>query len=294
MSHIDSSRPFDIMLSPQFYILKREPLPIRFHFQARRLAPSVLESLLPSEGSYEYFVFQEKDAWVFIAYDPEEISEFLRDLGVDVEKISKVYFAQQAVERLTIPLSLDKNEALSSVQHTATVTPKTLFPPETTYQDFSPEFRPKKGKTFAGSTHSIIRQKDAWILSAIFVLFAIMFAAEGLRYRHTVLTMQKKVSNLLEGYPALQSRYARANIAKKYQQIDREERRKRETLKGLSHLMLPGVQLETLVLDGKHFSATLKSPDEKTVVRILSLAREKHFKAGRPSGQTLVKIEGEI
>jgi len=294
MSHIDSSGPFDIMLSPQFYILKREPLPIRFHFQAKRLAPSILESLLPSEGSYEYFIFREEDGWAFIAYDPVEISEFLRHLGIAVEKISKVYFAQQAVNRLTTPLSLDKNEVLSNVQRTATVTPKILFPKETIYQDFSSEFRPERGKRFLESTHSVVSEKDTFILAAIFALFAIMFTIEGLRYRHTILSMQEKVSTLLRSYPALQSQYARANIEKKYRRIDREERRKREVLKGLSRLMLPGVQLEALILDGKHFLARLKSPDEKTVVRILSLAKEKRFKASRLSEKTLVKIEGEL
>ena len=294
MPSIESSLSFDVMLSPQFYTLKRESIPVRFHFQAKKLAPSILENLLPADGKYDYYVFKDGDSWAFIAYDINDISTFLQSRGAAPEKVSKLYFAQQSVDKFTLPVLLNEDEVLTNIQGIATVVPKMLLSDGIEYQEFSQAFRPAKGKTFGTSSHSLISEKEAWIIGGIFLLFAMMFTAEGIRYRNVIATMQEKVSTLLNGYPALQSQYARENIAQKYHKIDKEERHKREILKGLSRLMLPGVQVETLLMEGKHFSSTLKCPDEKTVVRVQSLAKEKQYKTSRIGSENLVKIEGNL
>ncbi len=294
MQAVDSSEVFDIMLSPQFYTLKREDLPIRYHFQAKKLASSVLENLLPEEGNYEYYVFKDEDSWAFIAYDSEEIGRFLQPRGISVEQVSKLYFAQQVSEKFNTPVLLDANTALSNVQESATVVPKMLLSSEIQYQDFDETFRPKTGVSFGVGMHSIIDKKKAWTIGAFFLIFALMFAIEGARYSRVAGMMQEKVTLLLQDYPALQSQYARENIAKKYQKIDREERRKREVLKSISRLVLPGVEVESLLMGRKYYSATFKCPDEKTVVRIQSLAKEKKYKASRVGGENLIKIEGSL
>lgn len=294
MQPVDSSEAFDIMLSPQFYTLKREDLPVRYHFQAKKLASSILENLLPKEGNYEHYVFKQEDLWAFVAYDPEEVGRFLQSRGISAEQVSKLYFAQQVSEKFNTPVRLDENTALSNVQYTATVVPRILLPKETQYQDFDETFKPKTGVSFGSDMHSIIGKKEAWTVGAIFLIFALMFAIEGARYSQVVAAMQEKVTLLLQDYPALQSQYARENIAKKYQKIDREERHKREVLKDLSRLVLPGVEVESLLMGRKHYSITLKCPDEKSVIRVQSLAKEKQYKASRTGSENLVKIEGSL
>ena len=294
MQSIDSSEALDIMLSPQFYTLKREDIPVRFHFQAKKLASSILESLLPEEGNYVHYVFKEEDLWVFIAYDPEEIGRFLESRGIHAEQVSKLYFAQQVSEKFNTPVLLDENTALSNVQHTATVVPRILLPEETQYQNFDTTFKPKTGTSFGVGMHSIIGKKEAWTIGAIFLIFALMFLVEGVRYRQVIVTMQQKVSLLLEDYPALQSQYARENIAKKYQKIDKEERHKREVLRDLSRFVLPGIEVGSLLMGRKSFSIMLKCPDEKSVIRVQSLAKEKQYKASRVGSDNLVKIEGSL
>ena len=158
MQPIKSGEAVDIMLSPQFYILKRESIPVRFHFQAKRLAPSILESLLPPERLFEYYVFKDGEDWSFIAYDPDEISHFLQSRDLAVERVSKLYFAQQSAERFATPVELDENEALSNIQHTATVVPKMLLPEGMRYQSFTNEFKPSSGMSFGAGSHSIIRE----------------------------------------------------------------------------------------------------------------------------------------
>lgn len=295
MCSVKGSAPFEIMLSPQFYTLKRENLPVNYRYQAKRLAPSILENLLPTGVRHHaYYVYKEDDLWAFIAYDPEEIGKFLNARGIKAEQVSKIYFAQQVVEKFDMPVLLDENEAIVNVQGTATIIPSIFFTKETEYRGFDETFRPKEGASFAAGMHSIITQKEAWIIGAIFLIFALMFVIEGVRYRHVVAAIQEKVTLLLAEHPTLESQYSRANIAQKYETIDKEERQKREVLKDLSRLVLPGVEVENLLMEKKHFSMTLKSPDEDTVIRIQSLAKEKQYQVSRIGSEKLVKIEGNL
>jgi hypothetical protein len=294
MQPLKGNEIFNIMLTPQFYTLKREELPVQYQYQAKRLAPSVMENLLSEGKTYEYYVFKEEDEWVFIAYNPEEISEFLQSKGIGVEQVSKLFFAQQAAEMFFNPVLLNDNEALVAEQGTVVMVPKVLMQEETGYQRFDETFAPKNGVSFGAGISSVIGRKETWMLSSIFVLFALMFFAEGLRYKQVVADMQETVVALLADHPALQSQYARENIAKKYHKIDQDERHKREILKDLSHLVLPGVAVESLMMDNKHFLTELKCPDEKTVARVKALAEGKQYKVSRSGGENVVKVEGTL
>ena len=294
MPSIDNNAEYEIMLSPQFYTLKREQLSVSYHHQAKKLAPSVLDNLLPADGNYEYYVFRDEDVWVFIAYDPEEIAKFLISKGLEAERVSKLYFAEQVTQLFSIPVSLGEDSVLSLAGDTATVVPKVLFSKETEYQNFSDSFRPTEGVSLSVGTHSIIGKKEAWIMSIILLLFALMFIVEGMRYQQVATAMQQEVDELLKDYPALQSQYARENIAQKYRKIDKKEREKREVLKGLSKLILPGVQLESLKMDGKNFTSMLKCPNEKSTLRVLSSAKERKYRVSRIGNENLLKIEGNL
>lgn len=288
---VESLKAINIMLPPQLYTLKRQDLQVKYLYQAKKLAPSVLENLLEEDKNYEYYVFREDDDWIFIAYDHDEIALFLKSQNIAAEQISKLYFAQQVVEKFSTPVLLNRDEVLSRVQDTVTVIPRALLPLETKFQTFDSSFTPASGVSFGANIDSVIGKKDTWILGTIFFLFAVMFAAEALRYNRVIAVMQDEVTLLLEEYPALQSQYARENIATKYRKIDKDERHKREVLNDISRLVTPGVEVESLLLDSKHISVVLKCPNEKGVTRIQSIAKKKKYKASRIGSENIIKIE---
>lgn len=294
MQPIKRNEMFNIMLTPQFYTLKKEKLPVQYLYQAKKLAPSIMENLLSEGRTYEYFVFKEDEEWVFIAYDPEEVSEFLKSKGIGVEQVSKLFFAQQAAEMFFKPVLLNDSEALVEEQGTVVMVPKILMQEEAGFQSFGDSFTPKNGVSFGAGISSVIGRKETWMLSSIFILFALMFMVEGLRYKQAAATMKETVATLLADHPALKSQYARENIAKKYHKIDQEERHKREILKGLSRMVLPGVEVESLLMDNKHFVTELKCPNEKTATRIKALAKGKKYKFTRSGGANIVKVEGTL
>jgi len=119
---------YDIMLTPQFYIMKEERLPVKYTFQARKLAHSILDDLLDSNKEYEFVVQKmPNNKWRFFAYVPQDIELFLKKFDIEPHQINRVYFSDQIANILAkVPISLDEENALVLLDSQATI-----FPPIT-------------------------------------------------------------------------------------------------------------------------------------------------------------------
>ena len=53
MEHVSLTHSVNVMLTPQFYTLKKEALPVKYLYQAKRIAPSLFDGLLEEGRSYE-------------------------------------------------------------------------------------------------------------------------------------------------------------------------------------------------------------------------------------------------
>jgi len=294
MDQIDEGKPIDIMLPPQFYTMKRQEINIKYLYQAKRLAPSILENLLSDDIEYDYFVFRDEESWVFIAYSSVEVNDFLYSKGIDTTQISKLYFTQQSESKFNSAISLNNTEALGILNDIVTVIPKSLLSYDTKYQLFDDSFRPDIGISYGASADSMLTQKDSIILASIIILFALLFLVEGIRYSKVVADMDDEVSILFKEYPALQSQYARENIIKKYHKIDQVERKKREILKNLSHLIVPGVEVDSLLLEEDQLYVVFKTPDKQTLLRVETLAKAKRYKSSRVGRENLIKVESKL
>ncbi len=232
MEEVTLSHDVNVMLTPQFYTLKKESLPVQYAYQAKRIAPSLFEGLLEEGKTYEYMVWKEEEEWVFLAYDLEMITAFLEHKGFALEHVSKLFFAQQSADLFVSPLLLGTEEALVSLDNTIVVVPKAALGEHGgTPLVFDDSFTPKKGIMLQSAYGSILTVKQASVLASVFVLMAIIFFIEGLRYSGNSKVIQTQMEELLEAYPSLASQYTRDSIVSKYKTLDTAERKKRETIK---------------------------------------------------------------
>ncbi len=295
MKHVTVSHAVNVMLTPQFYTLKKEALPVRYTYQAKRIAPSLFDGLLEEDKHYDYMVWKEEEEWIFLAYDLEMITTFLETKGLSLENVSKIFFAQQAIDSFGKPLLLSENEALVSLDHTAVIVPTiALGEDEDPSLVFDNSFTPKNGVVLQGSYGSILNVKQASILATVFTLFALMFFIEGWRYSHNAKAGEAEMQQLLEAYPSLQSKYTRDSIAAKYKTIDTIERKKRETIKTLSKMIFKGVNLTSFVLNEKSFKVHFSCSDAKVAKRLSALAKKENFSAKKVTGSNDLQIEGTL
>ena len=290
----DHTSGVNIMLTPQFYTMKREEIPVKYTYQAKRIAPSLFDGLLENQESYRYFVAKEDKDWLFIAYNPEEIKELLEEKGILPEKVSKIYFAQQIAEHLSHPVLLGENDALVNVGGIMTVVPQAVLDADERPMQITRDFTPKKGVAFEGRSRSFISTNNAYTLAAVFAMFAVIYFVEGSRYKGDGAAEKAQIEALLENYPALESSYTRKSIADKYKAIDTKERKKRDIVKSLSHMIFKGSRLRSLSVDDKRFKAEFSCKDAGVTKKLSELAKKEKFNTSKIANSNDLKIEGTL
>ena len=294
MKHITLSDDVNVMLTPQFYTLKKESLPVSYAYQARKIAPSLFDGLLEEGRKYDYMVWKEEEEWVFLAYDLEMIRSFLERKGFALEHISKLFFVQQSVDLLAKPLAVGENSALVSLDHKAVLVPRTALGEEGTLAPFDNSFTPKRGVVLPGAHGSLFNVKQTAVLATVFGLFALMFFVEGWRYSSNVEADEAQIQELLEAYPSLSSKYTRDSIIGKYKTLDARERKKREIIKTLSGMIFKGVTLTSFDMDEKMFKVAFSCKDAQVEKRLKALAKKNKLNVSTVAESNDVKIEGAL
>jgi hypothetical protein len=295
MDRVTLNESVNVMLTPQFYTLKKEAIPVKYAYQAKKIAPSLFDGLLEEEGDYSYLVSKEEDTWVFIAYDSAKIATFLASKGIEASRVSKLFFVQQAAEAFSTPLALNDKEALALLEDIVVIVPRmALGELEEPSLVFDNSFTPRGGVSLEGASGSLLSQKQALGLAAVFLLFAGMFLAEGLRYGGENKAANAKLESLYESYPALQSSYTRQGIVDKYRTIDTNERKKRDAIKAFSGMIFKGVTLTGLHVDEKSFKAQFSCVSTDVAKRVKELAKKAHYNTAKVKGSTDLQVEGTL
>ena len=288
------SHSVNIMLTPQFYTLKKESLPLKYLYQAKKIAPSLFDGLIENPEKYNYFVYREEKKWVFIAYDLEAINSFLLHKGISPGQLGKIFFAQQVFSSFSSPVLLGEEEALISLDNTVVVIPQIALKENNDTLTFDDSFTPKTGVTPQEVHGSILNKKQTIGLAVFFTLFSSIYFVEGWRYTHDSQEIQEEMQMLLEKHPSLQSEYTRESIATKYRMIDQNERRKREVVKTLAGMIFKGVKVDFFKLNEKVFKVEFSCSDSKVAKRLVLLAKKMKFKSAKIVAGKAVHIEEEL
>lgn len=291
------ARVYDLVLSPQFYIVKKEQLPIKYSYQAKRLAPSILDELVDSSKDYEYIVQKVKDGWRFFAYAPKDIEDYLQEnYKIDGSKIGQIYFADQLNGVISrVPIELDENNVLALLDNQATIIPKDMLE-SSSFAKFSKKLRPKGGFSFKSSkkiqkSGASGFDKNSIAIATLLTLIAAAYLVEAISYKRATNRLQDKLASIYEDAPELQSKLTRDSIKAKYEAIEARERSIREQLKNFSQLSSKKSILEQLILNKNDLEATFKV-DPKEINKIKSITTNTNLSYKQENG--LFKIKGAL
>ncbi len=268
---------YNLILTPQLYLRRREALPVRYAFQARKLAPSVLEES-GADAHWIYEAYRNGDSWELLAYDPREILDVLRSAGLRRTDLHRIYFAQQFCDQLTRPLCLGKEEALVTIEKNVSVVPKDLLPHETDCLD-DPRRLVMPRNSFPvrfANSQSRLGGKASLRLGIALLLLAAAWTAEGLRDANVAEAYARSVQEATDPHPALASGIARKNIYDRYASIDRRQRQIRETIQKISDLVSKDSQLKLLAIDAQGYRGVIESPQKIAMLRKLAQDRGMH------------------
>jgi len=277
MPKLSRARRYDLMLTPQFYIFKKESLPVSYQYQALKLAPSILEELTGA-GDYSYAAIKEDDGWALIAYDMAKIEAFLEERGLPKNFINKIYFAQQAKEYCKHPVSVDEKNAIVAVDDTVVMLPKSIIGTEEC-SILTNAFRPEKGIRPSQSRHSWVTQKQAMIVAALLLILAMGYVAEGLRYQKAMVSVEEKIDSIKQRYPELQDKSTMVlnSLYESNHAIDSLQRNIRGRLKAISKLTSKVSKIDTLTINTKQYEVTIAA-DKEHIKELKKYARSQKLR----------------
>ena len=274
------AKVYDLMLSPQFYVIKKEKLPVKYAFQAKKLAPSILDDLLDMGKKYESVILKDGENWDFIAYAPKDIENFLEKFKIKPSQIGNIYFVDQIRKDIKgSVLNIDDYNALAFVDGYATIVPKSMLENKHLIR-FKSKFRPKKSFKFKSTAQlkngSGQISKSAIVASVLIALLGGAFAFEGYSYKKDLAKYQDKLTNILDNSAGMGSKITRESIKHKYEEKEKTQRAIRELLSTLSGLSSKKSILQDLKLNKDSLIATF-SVDSKEIKHFKALASSKNF-----------------
>jgi hypothetical protein len=286
LSLTESSSRVDLIIAPDLYLLKTEPLPVRFAHQAKKIAPSLMEDL-GAGPDWAYEALKSPEGWQIFAYDPRQLLETAQKAGLSLEQIGKLYFAQQFSDQLTAPLPLNEDLALATLGGTVTLLP--LSQEDHPKQSIRVErlSSPKKGFTLQGAgRHALLGPVEAGLLASALLLLAVAWIVEGWQYHRAAQELRKPLEQSLKVHPTLASGITRRNILQRYRDLDRPQRKIRETLRSIGSLTSKDSRLSSLKITPTGYEAGIEAPAQK-LPALIKLAKQEGLSAS-VSGNTLL------
>lgn len=279
----------DLLLAPDLYLLKSEPLPVRFAHQAKKIAPSIMEDL-GAGSDWVYEVIKGAEGWQIYAYDPRQLMETLREAGLGPDRIGQLYFAQQFSDQLETPLPLNEELALATLAGTVTLLPLSPDMPLERTIDVRQLSHPPKGFTLHGiRRHTLLGPLEAGIFAAALLLLALTWGIEGWQYHRTGKELQQPLEQSLEKNPTLASGITRRNILQRYRNLDQPQRRLRKTLQSIGSLTSKDSRLTSLEITPKGYEAEIETSPGK-LPTLIKLAKQAGL--GATASGKLLRLKG--
>lgn len=255
-NHIKLTKRCDVILSPEFYWVLRKKLPVKTVRQARKLCNSIFDDILP-DGKYIFKAVKDGAYFLLFAYDTSFILKNLEKIGIDINMISRVYFAQNELSG-DIAYSL-KDKIFVNNDGIFTVVPKDLF--DGNMQNIDDiKFEKLSNIVFPIDRYNLfIDKKSLNFIIIILMIYISCITFELFIYKNDLNKIINFKQSLYAKYNLPSTSWQIASIERKINKINSDEIKLRKKIYKILTLKLkPGEYFTNLVFQKKSFKFTIK------------------------------------
>jgi len=271
-------RKVTVVLSPEFYWFREEMLPAKNEQQAKRLAPSVFDAILPAT-EYSYMAIKKEDFFWLFAYDDEKIIDVLDRLGIRPNQVSAIYFAQTESDTLESPLRINEDYALVKNEHIVSLVPLKYVGETVDVNEFftsSPRSNHKVNVNFF--QNSLLDEKQINQLTMVTIVLLIIYFANFMYERHSNREARIEQKAIVQQYALPQTSFERKALMRSLHAKDKRQRDLRQHVKALLKIPLAsGEYIKSFDLKIKKVDYVIVLKSEKNAEKIKK-ALEKLYK----------------
>ncbi len=134
--HFELDRPVNLVLSPHYYWSKKSDTAFGKISAAKRVAASLFD--LDEGFAYDVYENENKE-FIFVAYNPQQILNRLKEQGINPRMVRNVYLAQAYFMELGQPLKVDEETTLMRIESIVVIVPSRYARAEDDIQNFLKE-----------------------------------------------------------------------------------------------------------------------------------------------------------
>jgi len=254
---VQNQGTFDVILSPQFYWVKKVSLPVKRAGEAKKLAESVFEGSLP-EGAYSYEVIPAGEGeFILIAYDREEIAQKLERYFTGSAKVQSVRFAQYECASLDACCSIDDESSLVNLNGLLMQIPRNCSDPKL--------IKPTSHKVKLGSLDvEVMDRRTFFYLAAAVLLFVSANILEYVDYQKEAAKLEEAKSELIRKYDLPPTTMQLNSIKQSLFKTFQKQKKIRQTLFSLSRIPLKEKEyISKMDIDDKTATVSFAVPNRQ-------------------------------
>ena len=246
---------YSLILSPQFYWVKRVKLPVKSEFRAKKLAPSVYEGTLPKDDKYFYDVKYEKDrgTFIIIAYSKRYIYEEIRKKIAPTAKIKGIYFAQYELGELKTCIAIDEEISLGNVDGLLIQVPSKCIDSEENVRKYLPKVKLSNRKIKIDALVDKEEDKTTLIFYiAILAIFVLSQILNYFAYKSKLDMYESKKASLISRYNLPRTSFELNSIKRTLLKRYKEQKLIRDTIEKLDKISLDSNEKYIDIILKKH------------------------------------------
>ena len=271
-----SDEPYTLVLSPHYYWCKKATRDFKSSSQAKKFAPSFFDF----DASYEYDVYSQEGVFFFVAFNKEAISNQLKEQGIDLTKIDKIYLAQSFFRNFQRAIIVNDTDALARVSGVLVVVDQSLC--SELYQsseliNLVSDDKAALKMAGLGRTSAVELQKPLVVVAATLFLW-LTTSLINLSMTKSELLAKQEALKIEYKLPA--TSFQLKSMVKSLEKVDKKQQFIRETLDTLSSKKsLIAGSLTSIELSSKSVQAIFSKPLAQSLVSHLQRALKKHAKS---------------
>lgn len=289
---LQGAEKLDIILSPSFYWVKEQVLPLKYLREVKPLLPSIFEDIVP-EGSYSYTAYKSKTkegSFVMMAYSDKFIFDTLAKLGIKSSQIRNIYLAQSEFDSLEGSYKIDDERVLVIKDSSVAQLPSALV--EAEEQLNLQDIKLSKSKIELVRFAHIVDPKSIFKLSAFLsVLILIVGVEYGIRsYELSALEMKKE--EVFEKKHLKSTMFQNEALAKKLKKRFKKQQEVRETLEVITKMPLKKDEMISyLELKSKKILVHITLSDASRATQIKNYLQTHKLKVLQKIRKDTLKVE---
>ncbi len=274
---LNDNQIVDVVLSPKYYWVKKETLPLKYEYQAKKYAPSSFDGVIP-DGHYSYLAKKGDDCFWMYAYDDSFILKELNKLGLKSSQIRRVFFAQNEFANIQNPISANRNEALTNHDGFVIKVPNSLALDCVDVKDFFAKNKLSNFYVNLNKFNKIIDFKKAYIISALLLLLVIFYGFELFGLKKVQKDQESQRERISKMYKMPQTSIQTKALIKRFDKKLNSQKTLRENFYHVTKTPLLQKEYFSLIsLDGKKMILNIQGLGESRI-QVVDKHLKRHLK----------------